>query len=406
MRNTAILASIAIIVCSLPAYAEVAGEMYPSPDKSRELRVVRTSEAPDLAVRLLQDHKEIWAKNLGTNPHDQVLVTWQPDSTSLMIEHINTNKESRLLDVQIVKDTVQVTEKASSAPTVSDKEYAQVSKRILDRIMALKDSFPSMSNMTSAASYEYNTTWVLDDPTKPHSKTNGRREVFGKDAYWFSLQFYRGKWEGAADFIPIEFGDLKLWFQYGHGGNTKEIAAISSIINEEHEAFVKATKLLECPISIGSRFSRELAALKGKTKKEVAVILGQPTKQIESKRHQYWQYDGANRVIVLQFAPQNPDLVNSFGVGATAEEAYMPFTQWIVYPYMTEDKAQSVGVAWMQKTYGSGPDSRTHAPYMTRDMGSYWLVSASTAEGTGDGIAVRVDKKTGTVELNAASEKK
>ena len=123
--------------------------------------------------------------------------------------------------------------------TVSEEEYSQVSKRILERIMALREVHPTLGQMTSAAGYEYHVTWVLDDPTKPQSKVNARREVFGKDGYWFSLQFYRGQWGGAAAFFPIEFGDLKLWFQYGHGGNTKEIVAVTKILREENEAFGK-----------------------------------------------------------------------------------------------------------------------------------------------------------------------
>jgi hypothetical protein len=122
---------------------------------------------------------------------------------------------------------------------VSEDEYSDISKRIFDRVVALKETHSSLQNMTSPAHYEYNVTWVLDDPTKPHSKLNGRREVFGKDGYWFSLQFYRGVWTGAAVFQPIEFGDLKLWFQFGHGGNTSVIAAITSILREENEAFCK-----------------------------------------------------------------------------------------------------------------------------------------------------------------------
>jgi hypothetical protein len=131
------------------------------------------------------------------------------------------------------------TPNTNAIQTVSEEEYSRISKHILDRVAALKEAYPTLSNMTSAAHYEYNVTWVLDDPTKPHSKLNGRHAVFGKDGYWFSLQFYRGQWGGAAFFVPIEFGDLKLWFQFGHGGNTTEIAAITSILREENEAFCR-----------------------------------------------------------------------------------------------------------------------------------------------------------------------
>ncbi len=127
----------------------------------------------------------------------------------------------------------------NAIPTISEEEYSQVSKRILDRITALKTEYPTLSNMNSPDDYEYNLTWTLNDPTKPHGKTNARMAVYGKDGYWFKLHFYRGQYEGAADFIPIEFGDLKLWFQYGHHGNAKEIAAVTTILREENEAFCK-----------------------------------------------------------------------------------------------------------------------------------------------------------------------
>ena len=67
----------------------------------------------------------------------------------------------------------------------------------------------------------------------------------------------------------------------------------------------------------------------------------------------------------------------------------------------TAVEAQRVGVEWMKKQFGDGPDSKTHQPYGTLDNGDHWLVGASTIDGTGDGIVVRVHKKTGSVELNA-----
>jgi len=90
--------------------------------------------------------------------------------------------------------------------------------------------------MTSPSGHEHNVEWVLDDPTKPHSKLNGQRAVFGEGGYWFSLQFSRGQWNGAAFFRPIEFGDLKLWFRYGHDGNSSVIAAVTAILREENRA--------------------------------------------------------------------------------------------------------------------------------------------------------------------------
>jgi hypothetical protein len=122
-------------------------------------------------------------------------------------------------------------------PTVSEEEYEKIRQRIFHRIADLKRLHPSLRNMTDPARHEHELTWVLDDPQKPHSKLNGRRAVFGKDGYWFSLQFYRGQWAGSAMFHAIEFGDLKLWFDFGHGGNASVIQAVTSILREEHDAF-------------------------------------------------------------------------------------------------------------------------------------------------------------------------
>ena len=121
--------------------------------------------------------------------------------------------------------------------TAVEREYGEIELRILDRIVKLKATHASLARMSSPLSYEYNVTWVLENPAEPHDRLNPRYAVFGENGYWFSLQFYRGQWQGAAVFRPVEFGDLKLWFRYGHGGNTSVIAAINAILQEESEAF-------------------------------------------------------------------------------------------------------------------------------------------------------------------------
>jgi hypothetical protein len=115
--------------------------------------------------------------------------------------------------------------------------YVDVCRRILQRVSSLRLEYASMRSLQSAAHHEYRVTWVLDDPTRPADKRNGRRPVYGEGGYWFSLQFYRGDWRGAAVFLPIQFGDLKLWFDVGHGGNAAEIAAIAAIVREERVLF-------------------------------------------------------------------------------------------------------------------------------------------------------------------------
>lgn len=121
--------------------------------------------------------------------------------------------------------------------TVAEQEYREIEQRILDRIVELKAAHASLAGMRSPLSHEYNVTWTLENTAEPHGRLNPRYAVFGEDGYWFSLQFYRGQWQGAAVFRPVEFGDLKLWFRYGHAGNTPVIGAITAILNEESEAF-------------------------------------------------------------------------------------------------------------------------------------------------------------------------
>jgi hypothetical protein len=80
--------------------------------------------------------------------------------------------------------------------------------------------------------FEHNVTWKLANPSEPASKLNAREAIYGKDGFWFQLHFYQGNYSGAAIFQPIEFGKLKLWFDYGYGEDAQVIEAIARIINE------------------------------------------------------------------------------------------------------------------------------------------------------------------------------
>lgn len=134
---------------------------------------------------------------------------------------------------------------------LKESDYRAVSQRIIRRVVALQTTYPVLAGIkerevaidgTGALSFEQGVTWVLDDPSKPAGKLNARRENFSPDGFWISLQFYRGTWEGAAVFLPTEFGDLKLWFSYGYrkGDNPVVIAAVARIIDEEKKAFEAA----------------------------------------------------------------------------------------------------------------------------------------------------------------------
>ncbi len=94
----------AILVNS--AGEEVTRETYPSPDKARELRVVRTSEGRDLTVKLLQDQRVVWSRNFGTNTSAKLVVSWHPDSSAVLIVYSDSEEACRLLVVGIRKERI------------------------------------------------------------------------------------------------------------------------------------------------------------------------------------------------------------------------------------------------------------------------------------------------------------
>ncbi|MEK9136560.1 MAG: hypothetical protein AAB393_05510 [Bacteroidota bacterium] len=132
MRTLAFSVLMASVTSVGLARAEVAGEMHPSPDKKHELRVVRTSEAPDLTIRLLQDKKAVWSQNLGSSPADNVLVWWHPHSVALLVQHVTTNKECRLLVVRLDAGAIQ----SSALPS---EELRNVTSVVADTVTWDKD---------------------------------------------------------------------------------------------------------------------------------------------------------------------------------------------------------------------------------------------------------------------------
>ena len=128
-------------------------------------------------------------------------------------------------------------------PVPTEADYKAVSSRIIDRVAALKSTYPVLEGIAPRSTddlyFEHGVTWALDDPSQPAGKRNARFEIFDRDGFWIRLHFYRGAWAGAAMFMPVEFGDLKLWFSYGYrpGDDPAVIAAVSRIIDEEKKAF-------------------------------------------------------------------------------------------------------------------------------------------------------------------------
>lgn len=93
-------------------WGEVAGELYPSPDKTSLVSVNRQSEGPNLSVTVfggpVPDHKAIlWHQHLSINPDETVKVWWRPDSTAFMVEHVMKKKqEVRLYAVLVGKHAI------------------------------------------------------------------------------------------------------------------------------------------------------------------------------------------------------------------------------------------------------------------------------------------------------------
>jgi hypothetical protein len=139
----------------------------------------------------------------------------------------------------------------ASQPALTDEEYQAIVRRVFDRVFGLRKDYPSLEGIsqpakvdlgdwsTSTLRFTYKTTWKRQDPAEPVSKRNGEYAVFDKGGYWFQLHFYRGRYEGAAKFAPIDFGDLNLWFLEGYD-DPAVIQAVSLIVLQEQEALAKA----------------------------------------------------------------------------------------------------------------------------------------------------------------------
>lgn len=166
----------------------------------------------------------------------------------------------RQVAIQRCRDWYSKTQVAD-APTESttplnvkdDAAYRAITQRIITKVAALESQFPVLEkkvvtkvaeNGEATLYFEHGVTRVLDDPTQKPSKVNGEREVYDKDGFFFRLHFYRGKWQGAAMFSPINFGDLNLWWTWGHppGEVPPIIIAIGQIIKEEKAKYDASAK--------------------------------------------------------------------------------------------------------------------------------------------------------------------
>ena len=101
-----IVASVAILLCG-NVVAEHVGWSYKSPDKKREVRVERTSEAPDFTVTLTEDDKALWSYH--PDPKDEsVRIFWRPNSSAFLMEHMTQQKDYRLYIISIAEGHVKM----------------------------------------------------------------------------------------------------------------------------------------------------------------------------------------------------------------------------------------------------------------------------------------------------------
>lgn len=129
----------------------------------------------------------------------------------------------------------------------TEPDYAAITQRIRSRIISLQEQHPVLEQLDTAPSpnnadlhLEYEVTWKLDDPTKPHSKLNARHPVYRTDdAVWFHIHFYRGPWKGAAFHRPYVFGNLRVWLRYGYNKDSSVVVSITQVIEEEKKTFEK-----------------------------------------------------------------------------------------------------------------------------------------------------------------------
>lgn len=158
--------------------------------------------------------------------------------------HVIYAEDGGLTSDSIFIDLVENTSKYSG---LKDSDYQSIAKRICERVVLLKDKYPDLTGIKytppnekgeGELSFEYGVHRDHPKPVDP-PKLQGMITTYDQGGFEFKLYFYRGQWMGAAVFMPYEFGDLKLWYQYGHSGETEVITEIAKIINEERKAFDK-----------------------------------------------------------------------------------------------------------------------------------------------------------------------
>lgn len=73
-----------------------------------------------------------------------------------------------------------------------------------------------------------------------------------------------------------------------------------------------------------------LGRLQGEPRSVVVDMLGKPTRELDSKGDTYWEYAGAEQIIVVQFSRRDLQIVNQVNAGTSKQEAYLPWTQTLM----------------------------------------------------------------------------
>src|SRR5690242_7818077 len=136
----------------------------------------------------------------------------------------------------------------STSSTLDTREvamYRQIAHRIFDRIVALKDRYPHLASIDSAARkeeprdklwiayhYTHGMSWIPNPDYNPHQK--GGRELksfFAKDGIELNLYFYEGEWMGQAAVRPLHIGAMNV-VTFIEGRETASVGALRRDIRQ------------------------------------------------------------------------------------------------------------------------------------------------------------------------------
>ena len=132
--------------------------------------------------------------------------------------------------------------------------YRQIAHRIFERIVALKDRYPHLASIDSAARsdeardklwiayhYTHGMSWTPNPNYNPHTKGGRELKLFSaKDGIELNLYFYEGEWMGQAVVRPLHIGAMNV-VTFIEGRETASVGAlrrdIGHIVADEMNRF-------------------------------------------------------------------------------------------------------------------------------------------------------------------------